>query len=216
MSLIWNKKTLIAILSILVIVDLLAINLKIFGKKQESQNIENSSQEGVLIKEEYVSSPEVKLIQQLDCPTSCLRKIEQATASCAIAVTSTPGAANLTVKEFYIPLGQATIKNTSWVDAFGSEAVIDESNFPNPKSIIFEASLRVPSANGRVYAKLYDVTNKHDVWFSEVSSEGSASYRAESKEITLSPGRNLYRVMMKTSMDYEGVLNWARIKIILK
>ena len=98
----------------------------------------------------------------------------------------------------------------------GAEAVIDLANYPQIKSIIFEASMRIPTANGRVYAKLYNVTEQHDVWYSEVSSEGPVSKREESKEISLASDRKLYRVMMKSTMGYEALLDSARIKIILK
>jgi len=76
--------------------------------------------------------------------------------------------------------------------------------------------MRIPTANGRVYAKLYNVTDKHDVWYSEVWVEGSTSYRAETTSINLSSGRKLYRVMMKSQMSNEVVLDLARLKIVLK
>ncbi len=60
------------------------------------------------------------------------------------------------------------------------------------------------------------MTDKHDVWYSEVWAEGSTNYRAESANISLSEGRNLYRVMMKSTMGYEAILNSARLKIVLE
>lgn len=130
-----------------------------------------------------------------ECPAACLAEM---------------------AKEIYIPLGSGSTKSRDWVALAGVEAVIDSANFPDVKSMILEASLRIPTANGRVYVKLYDVTAKHDVWFSEVWAEGSTSYRAESAEISLPPGRHLYRLMMKSTMGYEAILDFARIKIILK
>lgn len=155
------------------------------------------------------------------CPSACLDLISEANQLPTAAPTTTPLPKTVLppaseVKEYYIPLGQGSTKNSTWVEMPGMEAVIDAVNYPQVKSIIFEAALRIPTANGKVYTKLYNVTDKHDVWFSEVSAEGAASYRAESGEISLSPGRKLYRVMMKSSMGYEAILDWARVKIILK
>ena len=82
--------------------------------------------------------------------------------------------------------------------------------------MIFEAFLRIPTGNGRAYAKLYNVTDKHDVWFSEVMVEGGNTQRVESKNIGLDAGRKIYRVTMKTAMGYEAVLESARLKIILE
>lgn len=120
------------------------------------------------------------------------------------------------IKEVYIPLGQGTTASQEWAEISGAEVVIDKANFFGIKSVIFEASLRIPTGNGRVYAKLFDVNAKHDVWFSEVSVEGSHSKREESAPIVLSPGRALYRIKMKSTMGYEAVLDQARLKIILQ
>lgn len=167
---------------------------------------------------EVVITPTTSISQDGGCPPSCLGAIYEATtqATRKEIVPVVKESPQPLVKEFYIPLGSGSTTNRDWEELTGVEAVIDSANFPNVKSIIFEAVLRIPSANGMVYAKLYDLTNKHDVWFSEVSAEGPTSYRAESNQISLSPGRNLYRVKMKSTMGYQALLDSARIKIILK
>jgi len=158
-------------------------------------------------------------IESQTCPPACLEKIFEATAE-ATKISPLPQkeveVSQPAVKEYYIPLGSGSTKSQDWIELPGIEAVIDSANFPNVKSIIFEATLRIPSANGKVYAKLYDITAKHDVWFSEVWVEGSLGYRAESANISLSEGRHLYRLMMKSTMGYEAILDSARIKIVLK
>lgn len=119
-------------------------------------------------------------------------------------------------KEIYIPLGQGSTDSQQWVEIPGAEAVIDEGNFSGIKSIILEASLRVPTGNSRVHVKLFNVTEKHDVWFSEVWVEGLQSKREESKPISLGLGRKLYRIMMKSTMGREVILDQARLKIVLE
>jgi hypothetical protein len=151
------------------------------------------------------------------CPQACLDEMSVGSASVADEVV-TPAApvASMLVKEVYIPLGKGSTTSKTYTNLMGTEAVLDSNNFTQIKSMIFEASMRIPTANGKVYAKLYNVTDKHDVWFSEVSAEGDEGYRAESAEISFDSGRKLYRVMMKSTMGYEAILDWARIKIILE
>lgn len=209
-----NKlKILGIVVAVLLLADLVVVNFKVF-----------SPQKPVLAPAPE-STPDVEMTtvsnapqQEGGCSQECLAAISAATeeAKTPVAQPTQKTAAGSTVKEFYIPFGSGSTKSNEWIELPGVEAVIDSANFPGVKSIIMEAILRIPSANGRVYTKLYDVTNKHDVWFSEVWAEGSTNYRAESANINLSPGRNLYRLMMKSSMGYEAILDLARLKIVLR
>ena len=204
-----NQAIFLTVLFFLFLINLAVLDFVIFSR----------SKEVALIQPVATTEPEKAAVTSTmtpdkdeACPASCLQAISEASdAVGASGIVSQTG-----VKEFYIPLGSGSTKSRDWVELAGVEAVIDSANFPNVKSVIFEASLRIPTANGRVYAKLYDVTAKHDVWYSEVWVEGSTSYRAESANINLSSGRHLYRLMMKSTMGYEALLDSARIKIILK
>jgi hypothetical protein len=174
------------------------------------------------ISESLTSAPGVTtspaiISEEESCPAACLEAISEAKApSAQVTPVQQPVTAGPTVKESYIPLGSGSTTSKSYTGLSGVEGVIDLANYPNIKSIIFEASMRIPTANGRAYAKLYNVTDSHDVWNSEVYAEGSAGYRAESGEINLDSGRKLYRVMMKSTVGYEAILDSARIKILLK
>lgn len=206
-----TKNTFFIILILLFVINLALLNIKVFFKKEK---IIVSSPEPAMETPTVVQEEEI-----IYCPPACLDKIFEATAE-ATTRQPTPReerpVSQPAIKEFYIPLGSGLTKSQDWVELAGVEAVIDSANFPNIKSIIFEASLRIPSANGRVYAKLYDITAKHDVWFSEVWAEGSTGYRAESANISLSSGRHLYRMKMKSTMGYEAILDSARLKVVLK
>ena len=171
---------------------------------------------GVFESEPVIS--EAPAVEVAACPESCLQAINQATEGIegAKEVVSQPIDQGDSVKEIYIPFGHGTTYSLTYTELAGIEAVIDKDNYPNVKSMIFEATMRIPTANGQMYAKLYNVTDKHEVWFSEVTAEGPTGYRAESGEISLDPGRKLYRVMVKSTMGYEAILDSARIKIILK
>lgn len=118
-----------------------------------------------------------------------------------------------TAKEYYILLGSGTAKNSTWQDIAGAEALIDTSKYPSIKSVTFEAFLNIPTANGEVRAKLYNVTDKHDVWFSEVSSEGPTVTKKEAT-ITLDQGAKTYRVMGLSTLKYDANIQNARIRIV--
>lgn len=162
-----------------------------------------------------------------DCPRACLDLIdtslvaEEVPTPVSVEKVEVEEKENLAkevyfAKETYVPLGSGTVASADWQEIGGLEAVIDRANYSQIKSIIFEGSLSIPTGNGVVSAKLFNVTDKHEVWFSQIEVQGAASQRTESKEISLSSGRKLYRVMMKSSMSYEAILKDARIKIILE
>lgn len=129
--------------------------------------------------------------------------------------TATVTKSQSSVAEYYIPLGgNATTTNDQWEDMPGVETIIDTAAYPSIKTVYFEASVRIPTKNGRVYARLYNVTDKHPVWFSDVSTESDISNLVISSPITLDSGNKLYRVQMKTTLRYASILDFARIRII--
>ncbi|MDP1721736.1 MAG: hypothetical protein Q8L37_00850 [Candidatus Gottesmanbacteria bacterium] len=117
------------------------------------------------------------------------------------------------VKEYYISFGSGMTQSNVWQDIPGVEAIIDTANYPAIKSVTFEVYLKIPTANGQVYAKLYNVTDKHDVWFSEVSSEGPVLTKKEAA-ITLESGARTYRVMGLSTLKYDTNIQNARIRIV--
>ncbi len=153
------------------------------------------------------------------CPASCLEIISQSSSSGGKPVpTATPRPSYQApqVKEFYVPLGSGSTTATSWTDIPGAEAYIDPANYGKIKSLTFEASLRVPSGSGRVYARLYNVNDKLGIFESEISGEGTDGIRVESSKLIFSSGNKLYRVQLKTTMGVEGDLDIGRIKILVE
>lgn len=120
------------------------------------------------------------------------------------------------VKEFFIHLGSGSGSTEDWTDVSGVEAYIDSTKYGRIKEVIFEASVNIPTGNQVVYIRLYNITDKHPVWFSEVSHEGGGSILLISKPITLDSGSKLYRVQMKTSLKYLANLSSARVKITVE
>ncbi|OGH19668.1 MAG: hypothetical protein A3D74_00540 [Candidatus Levybacteria bacterium RIFCSPHIGHO2_02_FULL_37_13] len=48
------------------------------------------------------------------------------------------------------------------------QAYIDRSNYEDLESVVFEASVHVPTGNQTAGVRLFNATDKHPVWFSEV------------------------------------------------
>ena len=154
------------------------------------------------------------------CSSSCMAKIDELTrrvdalpAVEPTQISQSALSARGSTKEYYIPLGSGTTKSNVWQDIAGAEAIIDTANYPSIKSVVFEVFLNIPTANGSVYAKLFNVTDKHDVWFSEVISEGPVLTKKEAT-VTLDPGAKTYRVMGLSTLKYDANVENARLRIV--
>jgi hypothetical protein len=154
------------------------------------------------------------------CPLSCRSVISEELAKQKTEVIFQPQAKispavsfPLSAKEYYIPLGSGVTKSSDYEELTSVEAYVDTKNYPPIAQAYFGTHLRNPTGNGMVYAKLYNATDKHDVWFSDVSFEGGGTLQREAK-ITLDPGRKLYRVMIKSTLRYDGYVDNARIRIV--
>lgn len=121
------------------------------------------------------------------------------------------------VKEIYIPLGQGESTAKEWKDVGGVEVYIDTAKYPEIDSVVFEAAMHVsPSGTGTAYARVRNVTDGPTVWFSEVSTTSVVSTLLQSQKISLTSGKKLYRVQMYATHQYPAILDFARIKVVLK
>lgn len=171
------------------------------------------------------------------CPASCLSEINKATKSATLSIkptfipTSTPTSiptptpttkvvsqtqtqTQPSVKEFFVPFGTGSNSSDDWQDVSGLKATLDTANYGNIKTVVFEATIRIPTGNEAAYARLYNATDKHPVWFSDVSLEGGTPQLLISKPITLDSGNKTYQVQMKTSLKYPAFLDQSRLHII--
>lgn len=119
----------------------------------------------------------------------------------------------LSAKEYFIPLGSGSSKANEYEQLTSVEAYVDTGNYPPIKEAYFDLHLRNPTGNGKAYAKLFNVTDKHDVWYSEVVFEGGGTMQKEAK-ITLDPGKKMYRVLIKSSLQFDVYADNARIRIV--
>lgn len=158
-------------------------------------------------------------IQNDLCPSACqtlirLQSNQVATASSPVParIQANPPASVGIAKEYYIPLGIGTTKSMQYDDLLTTDTTIDTSNYPPIKQVTFEVTLRNPTGNGQTLAKLFNVSDKHDVWFSEVSFEGGGSAQ-RSATVNLDPGNKIYRVQLKSTLGYDVYVDNSRIHI---
>lgn len=156
------------------------------------------------------------------CPRSCVSQIYEATSSYKLSIpsitpisTPTPevSLASSYVKEFFIPFGSGSSSAGDWEDIAGVQITFDTNNFPELKSVTFEATVRIPTGNEVAYIRLYNVTDKHPIWASETSWEGGGT-KLLTKTITLDAGNKTYQIQMKTSLKYQAIFDQARLHII--
>lgn len=120
-------------------------------------------------------------------------------------------------KEIFIPIGSGSTFKSDYEDLAGLEVTIDSGKYGAIESVVFEASLWVQDGNGKMFTQLYNTTDKHPVWFSEISTSSSKAILAASPKITLDNGARTYRVQAKTNLTaYSARVENARIKIVLK
>ena len=119
------------------------------------------------------------------------------------------------LKEAYIPLGTGVNNATDWVDVKGAAAYVNTGSYGAMKKVTFEASIGVPSGNQTAYVRLYNATDKHPVWYSEMTMAGAGPELLTSTPITLDSGNKLYQVQMKSQLGAASNLLQARVHILL-
>lgn len=128
--------------------------------------------------------------------------------------TPTPATSGPAIKEYFIPLGAGTNQAGDWTDVPGVVASIDFGNYQSIKEIRFEASVNVPTANETVSIRLFNKTDSHPVWYSEVTTVSDVY--AVLQPLTYDTGTKIYQVQMKTQLQFPANLTQARIHIILR
>jgi len=118
------------------------------------------------------------------------------------------------IKDYYVAFGTGTNQTSDWADVPGMQAVIDFSNYKDIKEVYFEANVNIPTGNEIVWVRLYNVTDKHPVWYSEVSTTNN-NY-VFSSPIIYDTGTKVYQVQMKTQLQYPANITLARVHIVLK
>lgn len=117
-------------------------------------------------------------------------------------------------KEYYIPLGSFSGKSFgAWADT-GMQAYIDPANYPGA-NFYLEASGKIPTANGQVKLRLNQANENAFIYSSEIIFEGNQAKIISSNPLTLWTGNKLYKVEIYSSMDFDAIIDFARIKVVI-
>ena len=207
----------ILILLLLIAVNLLIIDLKIFSPSSDLRLSETKTEPTPIQNRVGVLD---STRQKLSCPSDCLSAINSATESLALRTGNPPITAvsyyqpPQITKEYFIPLGTGTTSKNSWDNLIATETVIDSNVYGTIKDAYFIAGVKNPTGNGQVEAQIYNVTDKNPVWGSHVIMNGPTEQTITSGKIGLANGGKLYRVQLKSSLGFEVKLENARIKIL--
>jgi hypothetical protein len=214
----------VIIVIILNLTILYALFFKFRAEIQETLKTNNVVPQTEIVASDLQLSP-TSAPASLACPISCLKEITNIkrvvsritpSAKREVKETETKVSTETSIKEYSIFLGSGSTKSDSWEDIDGLNAYIDSNNYKDIKSVVFEASLRIPTANGTVYARVYNKTDGQAIWSSEISTTSDKSTFLRSGNINLGNGNKLYQVQMKTTMKFESLIDSARLKIVLK
>ena len=159
------------------------------------------------------------------CPQSCISQINTAISSYKpVVITPLPQPTNVPIpqansntsqiKEYYVPFGSGSGNSSGWQNVPGLQASVDSSAYGSIKSVVFEASLHIPTGNETASVRLYDATQNHPVWNSQIDFNGNTnSVFLASPNISLDSGNNIYEVQIKTQLQYTAILDQSRLHI---
>lgn len=117
------------------------------------------------------------------------------------------------IKEYFVPLGIGQSTASDWTDVPGAQSYVDNTSYPSIKQVIFEAAVHTPTGNQTAWIRLFNKTDGHPVWFSEMSWSGGDQQFLSSQPISLDTGSKLYIVQMKTQLQSASILDNAKIYI---
>lgn len=130
-------------------------------------------------------------------------------ASCALPTASPQ------VKVVYIPLiTQGFTVETTWTEITASDFYFDLADYPSAKEVRFETHLLALHGSAKVYTRLYDVTNKRGVDYSDLSTQNDTFTRLESSGLKIWRGNNKYTVQLRSENGTEVQLKEAKLKIL--
>jgi hypothetical protein len=159
------------------------------------------------------------VISEGGCDASCQKEIADQ-VSRAMATLSASHKVNVVnpfpvstskPQDTYIQIsGSGSTQSTVWTDVPGTDFSFDVTrDFDKSAKFAWEGFLKITSANGTAYARIYDVTHGIGVDGSEILVVDKGEFtRANSTNMNFWAGRNLYRVQIKSlntfNVDYMG------------
>lgn len=187
---------------------------------------------GTKVIEKIISQNPDNSLDTQTCGKDCVAKINEIVnlylkPTNSLSPTLTPAPAKVqtgqvssqpqVAREYYIPFGSGSGSSSDWQDVAGLQAYVDSTSYPNIKSVVFEASLHIPTGNETVGVRLYNATDGRAISGSELNFNGNTnSVFLSSQSISLDYGNKLYKVQMKTQLKYPAILDQSRLHITTK
>lgn len=204
-----SRKNIIAILLLGIFINLLFLDLIVLGSKNTNTNSSSPSSQ----KTDSANSCSNECKALIDESISNLNNVSTNLTPTPVSSTSTTQTST-NVREYYVPFGSGSGSSSDWQDLAGLQASIDSKGYGNIKSVTFEVSLHIPTGNETVSVRLYNATDKHPVWNSEITFDGnSTSVFKTSSKISLDNGNVFYKVQIKTQLQFPAILDQSRVHI---
>lgn len=118
-------------------------------------------------------------------------------------------------RESFVTVGNGSFNSEyDWGDVPGAQVTINGGSYGAITSAVFEATVNEPNGAQDVSLRLYNVTDGHPVWNSEMFfPSGGATRFLVSPQITIEPKAAVYQVQMKTQFRTNASLDLARIHL---
>jgi hypothetical protein len=192
--------------------DLIYLNLRLLSTKEIF--FLNTSTDLMEPSAQAVPTGLLVVKQDEGCGKECKDEIEKAVSEALAKNNSQAVNSGSLVKEYFVPFGTGHISSTEWADVPGLEAYVDGDAYGRIKKSVFEVSVRVPTGNETAEVRLYNSTRSHPVWNSNVTFTGGGTPQfLVSNPITFDPGTNLYKVQMKTQLQFPAYIDQSRVHI---
>lgn len=102
-----------------------------------------------------------------------------------------------------------------WTDLDGTDFSYDPGTYGNVKEVHWVPRIKTTNG-GEASSRLFDVTNGTSVPGSEVSTTNYKSFtEVKSGVLTLSDGKNTFRVQIKSASGYEANFEKGKLKIVI-
>jgi len=130
-------------------------------------------------------------------------------------ILPTPTSTQAFAKDYYIQLGSGMNNTNTWTSVPGAQAVVDLGNYQGISQVLFEASINMPNASQMVYIRLWDASDQHEVWYSDLSTNNPTAYLI-SQPLAYDTGPKLYQVQMMSQLPAPVNLVSSQIHIVLQ
>ncbi len=211
------------IILVIIGLNILILDILLIKDKRASQPVVSPKQDSL----QEAALPQ----EQAQCSTACQQEMAEMISSSLATFSGEETVIKEIVREetkfipsaeaqprtIYIPLlTSASTTEMDWVDIVPSDFYFDLADYSGIKSVHFDVYLKALHGSGRVYVRLYDVTNKRGVDYSDHSTQAADFELMRSSPLAIWQGNNLYRIQMKSINGTEAFLEQAKLRVVLE